>query len=51
MASWDWQLYCTDMVTSEVAPKCFGAAGYERVVAAYRSMLRENPDLFRDLGI
>lgn len=34
MASWDWQLYCTDMVTSEVAPKCFGAAGYETYLDA-----------------
>ena len=34
MASWDWQLYCTDMVTEEVAPKCFGAPGYETYLDA-----------------
>ncbi len=34
MPSWDWQLYCTDMVTEEVAPKCFGAAGYETYLDA-----------------
>lgn len=32
--SWDWQLYCTDMVTEEVAPKCFGAQGYETYLDA-----------------
>lgn len=34
MASWDWQLYCTDMVTAEVAPKCFGAPGYDTYLDA-----------------
>jgi glutamate/aspartate transport system permease protein len=34
MASWDWQLYCTDMVTEEIAPKCFGAPGYETYLDA-----------------
>ncbi|RZI80660.1 MAG: amino acid ABC transporter permease [Rubrivivax sp.] len=34
MASWDWQLYCTDMVTNEAAPQCFGAKGYETYLDA-----------------
>ena len=34
MSSWDWQLYCTDMVTAEVAPKCLGAPGYETYLDA-----------------
>ncbi|OWQ93976.1 glutamate ABC transporter permease [Roseateles aquatilis] len=34
MPSWDWQLYCTDMVTEEAAPKCFGAPGYETYLDA-----------------
>ncbi|MBU6280988.1 division/cell wall cluster transcriptional repressor MraZ [bacterium] len=42
-----------DVVFAGVGRKfrIFGAAGYDKVVAAYRSMLRDNPDLFRDLGI
>ncbi|WP_077034577.1 ABC transporter permease subunit [Pelomonas sp. KK5] len=34
MASWDWSLYCTDMVTAEAAPKCLGAPGYETYLDA-----------------
>ena len=42
-----------DVVFAGVGRKfrIFGAAGYDKVVAAYRSMLRDNPDLFRDLGV
>lgn len=42
-----------DVVFAGVGRKfrVFAASGYEKVVAAYRAMLRENPDLFRDLGI
>ncbi|MDY0743879.1 ABC transporter permease subunit [Paucibacter sp. R3-3] len=32
--NWDWQLYCTDMVTNEAAPKCFGAPGYDTYLDA-----------------
>jgi MraZ protein len=31
--------------------RIFGASGYEKVLAEYRSMLRDNPNLFHDLGI
>ncbi|SEK94849.1 amino acid ABC transporter membrane protein 1, PAAT family (TC 3.A.1.3.-) [Roseateles sp. YR242] len=34
MPSWDWQLYCTDIVTEEVAPSCLGAKGYETYLDA-----------------
>lgn len=31
--------------------RIFGAEGYDKVLAQYRSMLRDTPNLFHDLGI
>jgi MraZ protein len=42
-----------DVVFAGVGKKfrVFSASGHEKVIAEYRTMLRENPDLFHDLGI
>ncbi|HZR79698.1 MAG TPA: division/cell wall cluster transcriptional repressor MraZ [Candidatus Binatia bacterium] len=43
----------TDVVFAGVGKKfrIFSATGYAKVLDQYRSMLRENPNLFHDLGI
>lgn len=31
--------------------RVFSAEGYDKLLAQFRTMLRDNPDLFRDLGV